>query len=85
MCRVTENWVLNATSSVCECNSGYYQVGVDVLATCEPCVTGCLKCTDSVTCITCNDPMNWMLNSSTLLCECKPAYYLLIAGASTTC
>jgi hypothetical protein len=46
------------TAGVCQCNFQYYRVDPD---TCNLCATGCLICTDLVTCTLCDATKNFQL------------------------
>lgn len=80
-------WELSGTTTVCK--AGKYRYAPDpsepnLSATCLPCMAGCISCTSSTVCLTCDPtPGYWQLSSGT--CICSSGYSPIGSGPTDSC
>lgn len=73
------------SGSSCPCNSGYVDNGTAVCATCGSIIPGCLTCTSTTNCTTCDSSQYMSLNTTTRLCYCTAGNYRSLVGGVCVC
>lgn len=71
------------TMNTCPCDPGYTETGVAMCPTCLSLMAGCLFCSSSIVCTTCDSTNYFQLSATTHQCSCIVGYYY--ASGTRTC